>query len=114
MDPPELSGTHIRTLERLVASGFELVSFPLFPTHIGVRKDDCIALLAPRPEGQFELFGEPTCLVAGQLSAKVQRADGVYFVWKSEQVPATPERLARLREFGTALRALLAASPQNH
>lgn len=111
--PVELSDRHIRTLEQLIASGFEVVSFPLFPAHVGVRKDECAALLEPQPAGDFSLVGQPTCLVAGQLSGKVQRPDGVYFVWKSEQLPATQERLARLGEFEAKLRGALAASGQS-
>ena len=112
VNPVELSNRHIRTLEQLIASGFEVVSFPLFPAHIGVRKDDCAALLEPQPAGDFNLVGQPTCLVSGQLSGKVQRPDGVYFVWKSEQLPATHERLARLGEFEAKLRGTLAARGQ--
>lgn len=107
MQGRELSETHIRTLERLVASGFEVVSFPLFPACIGVRQDDCVALLEPQPAGGFGIIGQPTWLVSGQLSAKVERAGGVYFVWKSQQVAATPTRLARLKEFEGRLRPAL-------
>ncbi|MFQ5926612.1 MAG: hypothetical protein ACE5MH_04165, partial [Terriglobia bacterium] len=72
MNSPEFSETQVRTLERLVASGFEVVTFPLFPTCIGVRQDACAALLEPQPAGGFGVVGQPSWLVGGQLSAKVE------------------------------------------
>jgi len=108
MHPRELSDSHVRLLEELVGAGFEIVSFPLFSAQIGVRKGNCAALLEPRTGQGFEIVGGPTFLVAGQLSARVERADGVYFVWKSERVAATPKRLAELRQFEIKLQSLLA------
>ncbi|MBI4462083.1 MAG: hypothetical protein HY653_04175 [Acidobacteria bacterium] len=108
---PELTDDHVRILERLRATGFELVAFPLFPAHIGVRQDNCVALLEPRAAGEFGIVGQPSYLVDGNLSVKVDRGDGIYFVWKSERVEATPARLARLREFEAALRQSLVGAP---
>jgi len=107
MHPRELSDSHVRLLEQLVAAGFEIVSFPLFSAQIGVRKGNCAALLEPRTGQGFEIVGGPTFLVAGQLSAPVEGTDGVSFVWKKERVAATPERLAELRGFEIRLQSLL-------
>jgi hypothetical protein len=42
-------------------------------------------------------------LIGGNLSARVVRTNGHYFVRKQEQLAATPERLAELEVFTAAL-----------
>jgi hypothetical protein len=68
-----------------------------------VRKGDCAALLAPVQSGGFTVYGPPTCMVAGNLSARVSRHDGDYFVWKNERLAATAERNAELAQFAAQL-----------
>lgn len=113
MSPAELNETQIRILQVLVGRGFAVVSFPRFPAQIGVREGECAALLEPVARGGFKMVGEPTYLVAGELSAKVTRGDGAYFVWKSHELRATPERVTRLEKFTATLAAVLAADTQS-
>jgi hypothetical protein len=107
--PLELTPAHLERLRRLLAEGFEPAQFPHFSGCIGLRKNGCVALLCPRPEGKFEFAAPPTWLVAGNLSAKVEQGGEVCFVWKSHRVPATEERLAALRRFQEELEQSLAA-----
>lgn len=105
--PLELSPAHLERLQVLVQSGFELVRFPFFEGHIGVRKYGCATLLKPQSGGGLSLAVAPSVLVEGNLSALVERGGERWFVWKSHQVPATEDRLAALERFEQELRALL-------
>jgi hypothetical protein len=98
-------------LRRLVAEGFEVVQFLYFESHVGVRKHGCAALLAPQPNGSFQLAAAPTVLVEGHLSARVERGGEEWFVWKAHQVRATHELRNALRRFEEELRALLEVPP---
>ncbi|HKZ53059.1 MAG TPA: hypothetical protein VJ085_07250 [Candidatus Acidoferrales bacterium] len=105
--PLELSETHLERLRLLSQQGFELTRFPFFDAHIGVKKYGCAALLQPLPQGRWQIAASPTYVVEGHLSALVERGGEAWFVWKSYQVRATPERLEALRRFEQELRALL-------
>lgn len=109
--PLELSPAHLERLQALTTAGFELVRFPFFEAHLGVRKYGCAALLKPQPGGELTLAVAPSYLVEGNLSALVERGGEQRFIWKAHQVAATPERLALLRRFEEELRALLATPP---
>lgn len=106
----DLSAAHLATLERLRAHGIEIVAFPMYPSHVGVRKGDCAALLAPDGPAAFRLFAEPSWLVSGQLSVRILRDGREWFVWKKQRLEASPDRLAELAGFAAALRELLAFS----
>ena len=95
----ELTPLHLRNLERIRERGFELVSFPLFASNIGVSKFGCAALLRPAGQGRLELAAAPAFLVEGNLSVLVERGGEQWFVWKSQALRATQERLEELRRF---------------
>ncbi len=105
--PPELTATHLRLLQRLLAEGFEPAQFPFFLGQVGVKKCGCAALLRPLPDGRFELAATPSFLVEGNLSAKVEQGGEAQFVWKQHRLQATPERLEALRRFEVELRHVL-------
>jgi hypothetical protein len=106
----ELSDAHLATLERLRVHGFEIVGFPMYPSHVGVRKGDCAALLAPEGQAGFRLFADPAWMISGQLSVRIFRDGREWFVWKKQRLDASPERLAELAGFTAGLRELLALS----
>jgi hypothetical protein len=106
----DLSAAHVATLERLRAHGFEIVAFRMYPSHIGVRKGDCAALLAPHGAAAFRLFAEPAWLISGQLSVRIVRDGREWFVWKKQRLEASPGRVAELAGFAATLRELLAVS----
>ena len=95
----ELTREQTAALERLHGAGFALVAFPLYASHVGVRKGNCAALLEAVPGGGMRIFGEPSYLVDGNLSVRVRRRDEWWFVWKKQELAATPARLAELEDF---------------
>jgi len=99
----ELTAHQTSILDRLRSRGIDIVSFPPYANLVGVRKGNCAALLAPSGADGFSLQGEPTYLVGDNLSARIVRSDGHYFVRKQEQIKATPERLAELDRFTAEL-----------
>jgi hypothetical protein len=104
----ELSPKQISILEKITAHGFAIVAFPLYASAAGVRKGNCAALLTPILHGGMQLLGEPCCLVNGNLSVRIRRKGGEWFVWKKQRLNATPERLKELADFREQLTGLLA------
>ena len=103
----EFTAAQIASLERLRDAGFTLAAFPMYASHIGVKKGNCAALLAPASGAGMQVYGEACYLVNGSLSVRVRRDGREWFVWKKEQLEATPERLAELARFREELAALL-------
>jgi hypothetical protein len=105
----QLSPRQIQILERVISRGFAIVEFPLYASSVGVRKENCAALLVPVGQEGFRFFSEPSYLVDGKLSVKVQKGSRAWFVWKKTQIEATPERAAELAEFRAELDEALTA-----
>jgi hypothetical protein len=103
----ELTSAQISLLERLAARGFAIVAFPLYASAVGVRRGRFAVLLAPVEGGAMRLLGEPCYLIDGNLSVRVTRKGRPMFVWKSEEVEATPELLADLGRFAADVGELL-------
>lgn len=103
----ELTPSQLSILTRMQERGFEIVAFPMYESHVGVRKGNCGALLAPSGSDGFTLYGEPSYLVAGGLSARTIQSDGHWFVRKKEKIAASPERTAELEAFTAELVNLL-------
>ena len=99
----ELSPRQMDILTRMQQRGFDVVAFPMYESYIGVRKGNCGALLSPSGGDGFTLFGEPSYLVSGGLSARTIQSDGHWFVRKKDKVEATPERTAELDAFAAEL-----------
>jgi hypothetical protein len=99
----ELSPQQLAILTRLQQRGFEVVAFPMYESYVGVRKGNCGALLAPSGTESFTLYGEPSYLVAGGLSARIIQSDGHWFVRKKDKLAASPERTAELESFAADL-----------
>ena len=107
----ELTSRQTSLLERLSSEGFQLVAFPMYGDHVGVRKGNCAALLAPSGAEGFTIFGQPAYLVGGNFSVKMLQGDGHYFVSKKDKLEATPERNSELETFSAQLaEALLPTS----
>ena len=106
----ELSEPQIAILQRLRERGLVLVAFPLYASHAGVRRGDCAALLAPVAGDGLRLFGEAFYLLQGNPAVRVRRGAREMFVWKKNEVEATPERVAELAAFAEELTDALLAS----
>jgi hypothetical protein len=105
---PELTPVHVAILERLRDRGCDFVAFPMYASCVGVRKGNCVVLLAPLESDGFRLFGTPGWLIGGQISVRVTRDGADWFVWKKQSIEATPERLAEIAAFADELRDCLA------
>jgi len=99
----ELTSNQFSVLTKLQQRGFEIVAFPMYESYVGVRKGNCGALLSPAGQSGFSLYGEPSYLVAGGLSARIIQSDGHWFVRKKEKIAASPERTAELEAFAAEL-----------
>jgi hypothetical protein len=76
-----------------------------------MRKGECVAALAPIPNGGLKLAAPPSYLVDGNFSVKLKRGSGEVFVWKNKEVKATPEKTQELESFRKELQEIL-ESPQ--
>jgi len=90
-------------LQRILSLGFELIAFPVYPNHVGIRRGNCAALLAPLGPDTFKVFAEPAYLVDGNLSARITLDGHDYFIWKKQKLEATPARRAELAAFADDL-----------
>jgi len=107
----ELSPQQMQVVERLFAAGFRPIAIPPYESALCMRKGNCAALLAPVPNAGLKLLAPPSFLVAGNLSVKLKRGPGEVFVWKKQEVEATPERLKELESFRRELTELLDVPP---
>jgi hypothetical protein len=103
----ELNAQQISVLDRLRAHGMDIVAFPMYESLVGVKRGNCAALLAPSETGGFRLYGNPSYLVSGQLSAHTIQTDGHWFVRKNVKIEATPERRRELDAFAAELAEIL-------
>ena len=99
----ELTPQQLGLLTDLQKRGFEVVAFPMYETYVGVKRGNVGALLAPAGPTAFTIYGEPSYLVNGGLSARAIQSDGHWFVRKSEKIAASPERTAELESFAAEL-----------
>lgn len=93
-------------LQQLYIAGFELQTFERFPKAIGVLRDNCIAFLAPGPEG-LQIMGNVGWRMGESLGPLVERDGRKVFVHKQEILEATPERIATLEKFKSDLKMIL-------
>ena len=101
----------MQVVERLFAAGFRPIAIPPYESALCLRKGNCAALLAPVPNAGLKLLAPPSFLVEGNLSVKLKRGPGEVFVWKKQEVEATPERLKELESFRRELTELLDVPP---
>ena len=108
----ELTPQQMKTVERLFEAGFRPVAIPPYENALCLKRGDCAAVLAPVPNGGLKVLAPPSYMVAGNLSAKLKRGPGEVFVWKKNEVEATPGRVEELARFGQELRQILDFVPQ--
>jgi hypothetical protein len=93
-------------LQRIYVAGFELQTFDRYPNAIGLIKGGCIALVRPAANG-LEMIGQPGWRMGEVMGVLVEKNGRKVFQAKSEEVEATPERLAELQAFKRELEELL-------
>ncbi len=95
-------------MERLIEAGFHPIAIAPYESAVCVRKDECAAVLAPVADGGLKLLAPPSYLVAGNFSVRLKRGQREVFVWKKNEIAATPERLKELEKFRTEITEILA------
>jgi hypothetical protein len=108
----ELTPQQMQTMERLFEAGFRPVAIPPYENALCLKRGDCAAVLSPVANGGLKVLAPPSYLVAGNLSVKLKRGPGEVFVWKKNEVEATPGRLEELARFGRELMEILDFVPQ--
>ena len=108
----ELSPQQIQVIERLFEAGFRPIAIPPYESALCMRKGECVAVLAPVPNGGLKLLAPPSYLVNGNLSVKLKRGAGEVFVWKKQELSATPERLRELESFRREVSEILDLPPK--
>ena len=103
----ELSPRQMQVMERLFAAGFRPIAIPPYESALCMKKGNCVAALAPAPNGGLKLLAPASYLVDGSYSVKLKRGSGEVFVWKKKEVEATPERVSELESFRTELQEIL-------
>ena len=107
----ELTAQQRNTMERLFEAGFRPIAIPPYEKALCLKRGDCVVVLAPVPNGGIKLLAPPSYLVTGNLSVKLKRGSGEVFVWKKNEVEATPDRLEELARFQRELVQILDHSP---
>jgi len=95
----DLTPSQIATLQALHSRGFQIVAFPMYASHIGIRRGNCATLLKPLGSGGFELFGTPGYMIGENIAVRIKDGAREFFVWKQQRLEATPERNAELAAF---------------
>ena len=108
----ELTARQMKTMERLFAAGFRPIAIPPYENALCLKRGDCAAVLLPVPNGGLKVLAPPSYLVAGSLSVKLKRGSREVFVWKKNEVEATPDRLEELAQFRRDLLQILDFVPQ--
>ena len=108
----ELSPQQMQVIERLFEAGFRPIAIPPYESALCMRKGECVAVLAPVPNGGLKLLAPPSYLVNGSLSVKLKRGLGEVFVWKQLELAATPERLRELESFRREVSEILDLPPK--
>jgi hypothetical protein len=93
-------------LQRIYLAGFELQTFDRYPNAVGAIKGGCIALLQPTPIG-LQMIGLPGWRMGEVLGVLVEKNGRSVFQAKSEEIEATPDRIAELEQFRRELAELL-------
>ena len=103
----ELTAKQMKVVERLFEAGFRPIAIPPYEKALCLHRGDCAALLAPVENGGLQLLAAPTFLINGNLSVRIKRGDSELFVFKKDELPATPDRLRELDTFRSELLAIL-------
>lgn len=109
----ELTERQMQVMKRLFEAGFRPIAIPPYESALCLRRGECAAVLAPVDGGGLRILAPPSFLVGGKFGVRVKRGDREVFVFKKQELEATPERLHELAEFHRRLDEILAeGAPQ--
>ena len=104
---PELTPQQIKMFERLLAAGFRPVAIAPYENALCVQRGECAAVLTRVPNGGLQLLAPPSYLIEGNLSVRLKRGEREVFVWKKNEIEATPQRVSELAKFRQELTDIL-------
>ena len=102
----------MQVMERLFEAGFRPIAIPPYENALCIRKENCVAALAPVPNAGLKLLAPASFMVDGNFSVKLKRGSGEVFVWKKKEVEATTERVRELESFKSELLEILESPPR--
>lgn len=103
----ELTPQQMQIMEHLFEAGFRPIAIPPYESALCVRRGECAAVLTPVPNDGLKLLASPSYLVGGNFGVRVKRGAGEVFVWKNNELAATPERLKELESFRVDLSRII-------
>src|SRR5215472_13799567 len=95
----ELSPRQMQVMERLFEAGFRPIAIPPYESALCMKKGNCVAAVSPVPNAGLRLLAPPSFMVDGNFSVRLRRGEGEVFVWKKNEVEATPQRVRELELF---------------
>jgi len=104
----ELTERQMQVMKRLFEAGFRLIAIPPYESALCLRRGECAAVLAPVDSGGLRVLAPASFLVGGKFGVRVRRGEREFFIFKQQELEATPERLAELADFQKTLDELLA------
>ena len=95
----ELTERQMQVLQRLFEAGFRPVAVPPHESALCLRRGECAVVLAPVENGGLRVLAPASFLVDGNFGVRVKRGEREVFVFKQQEIEATPERLNELENF---------------
>ena len=109
----DVTERQMQVMKRLFEAGFRPIAIPPYESALCLRRGECAAVLAPVEGGGFKILAPASFLVSGKFGVRLKRGSKEVFVFKQQEMEATPERLQQLAEFQESLDEILAeGAPQ--
>jgi hypothetical protein len=109
----EFTPKQVQVLQRLLEAGLRPIAIPPYERALCLYRGGCAVVLAPVEQGGFRILAPASFLVDGKFGVRVKRGGRDVFVFKQQELDATPERLKELADFQRTLDDLLAiGAPQ--
>ncbi len=97
----------MQVLQRLFEAGFRSIAIPPYESALCLRRGECAVVLSPVENGSLRVLAPASVLVDGKFGVRVKRGEREVFVFKQQEVEATPERLKELESFTLQLTEIL-------
>src|SRR5256885_8912061 len=104
----ELTERQMQVMKRLFEAGFRPIAIRPYESALCLRRGECAAVLAPVEGGGFKILAPASFLVGGKFGVRLNRGGEEVFVFKQQELEATPGRLHELAEFQKSLDGILA------
>lgn len=104
----EFTVEQVGTLQKLLDAGYQFGAIEHITRQIAVEKNGFIALLDPT-DGTLKVFGQIGYRVGEGIGMLVERGGKTSFVWKKQEVEATPGLLAVYQRVRAELKEILDA-----